>query len=43
MEACRGWERDKSEHREDQTVAQGRDKVQQQLGGCRRESLFLWF
>lgn len=30
--------RDKGEHREDQTVAQGRDKVQQQVGGCRRES-----
>lgn len=30
--------RDKGEHRQDQAVAQGRDKVQQQVEGCRRES-----
>lgn len=30
--------RDEREHRRDQAVAQGRDKVQQQVEGCRRES-----
>lgn len=30
--------RDKGEHREDQTVAQGRDKVHQKVEGCKTES-----